>query len=283
MDPLVLAADIGGSHITTAIIDTKARCILPGSLCRGAVNAQGSVSEIVDSWAIVFKQSLQHAPGVASIGIAMPGPFDYEAGISWITGFHKYESLYGLNVKNLLATALQIDAHYIKIANDARCFLQGELFNGAARGAQEVLGFTLGTGFGSSIAEQGVAMDASYYNFPFLASRAEDYFCSRWFVQRYAELSNGILVTDVKALAAMINEDKIAQQVFAEFGANFSFFLSLLEVPPALVLLGGNIARTFDLFKESLHEGVASYKLPTKIVLASLGEEAPLFGAAGLF
>ncbi len=32
---------------------------------------------------------------VGYIGIAMPGPFDYEQGISQITGLHKFESSTG--------------------------------------------------------------------------------------------------------------------------------------------------------------------------------------------
>ncbi|HRP57404.1 hypothetical protein, partial [Agriterribacter sp.] len=65
------------------------------------------------------------------MGIAMPGPFDYEKGISYITGLHKYEYLYGLNVKELLAAELNIPLGNIRMMNDAAAYLAGELKAGA--------------------------------------------------------------------------------------------------------------------------------------------------------
>jgi glucokinase len=49
-----------------------------------------------------------HLPQVR-IGISMPGPFDYENGICLIKGQNKYEALYGLYIKGLLADKLGIE------------------------------------------------------------------------------------------------------------------------------------------------------------------------------
>ncbi|PSL45659.1 glucokinase [Chitinophaga niastensis] len=280
---IVLGADIGGSHITTALIDQHSRSIIPGSLYRAHVNSHGSAGEIIKCWGDIIQKSLDTANGVNQIGIAMPGPLDYEAGISLIRGLHKYEALYGLNIKELLAQQLQTEARYIKIANDARCFLQGELFNGAVKNQHTVTGLILGTGFGSAIAENGIARDASFFETPFLASRAEDYFCSRWFVKRYNELTSLQTVTNVKEIAALAaTECPAAIAVFHEFGSNLALFLSLLRPTPELVLLGGNIAKTFSLFNPALQEGLNKYHLQISFVLSILGEDAPLLGAASI-
>src|SRR5699024_1768192 len=95
---------------------------------------------------------------VRSIALAFPGPFDYEKGISWITGLDKFEALYGLNVKELLIKSLKEVKYFnysntqIFMHNDATSFAFGENNQSKAdRGAY----FTIGTGFGSTFIEKG--------------------------------------------------------------------------------------------------------------------------------
>ena len=280
-DALALGVDIGGSHITTALIDHNSRSLLPGSWQRERVNANGSAVAIIRSWSHVMKKSMETATGVYRIGIAMPGPFDYEGGVSFIKGLHKYDALYGLNVKELLAEQLHIDARYIKMANDAQCFLQGELFAGAVKGHDSVTGLTLGTGFGASVAANGVAQETHFFEMPFLESRAEDYFSTRWFIKRYRELC-GKEAADVKAIAAAIKECAAAVAVFYDFGTNLALFLSTLQPVPAVVLLGGNIAHTYPLFKAALETKLRECGIQISFELSALGEHAALLGAAGI-
>lgn len=276
---IVLGADIGGTHITTALINMVDGVLVKDSYHREFVDAHGSAEHIIKSWSEVIRKSLSAAQGVYQIGIAMPGPFDYETGISHISGLHKYEALYGLNVKELLAAALNIEVKNIRMANDARCFLQGELFNGAVKGEQSVTGLTLGTGFGSAIAENGIAMEAAFYDIPFLDSRAEDYFCSRWLVNRYGEISES-KVRNVKELAG--TADRFSTAVFHEFGTNLALFLSTLNPVPARILLGGNIAQTFNLFSPALQDTLNHKGLHISFVLSTLDENAALLGAASI-
>lgn len=268
----ILGVDIGGSHITAALIDLQSRSLVPGSYHRERVNANGSAADIISSWQEVLLQSMH---GAHKIGIAMPGPFDYAEGISLIKGLHKYEALYGLPVKALLAEALGIPREDIIMNNDAACFLQGELFSGAAKGHSHVIGLTLGTGFGSAIATDGHAQDASFWSSPFLASRAEDYFSTRWFVTRYESLS-GVREENVKNIAALAGTSVAAATVFNEFSANLAMFLGEITPQPAMIVLGGNIAHASDLFLAQLQQSLGD----TEIVLSELGEKAALLGAA---
>ncbi|WP_298739604.1 ROK family protein [uncultured Chitinophaga sp.] len=278
---IVLGADIGGSHITTALIDQEQGTLLPGSWHRERVNSGAGADEIIHSWGRVMKRSLEAAPGVYRVGIAMPGPFDYDAGVSFIRGLHKYDSLYGLNVKDLLADQLHTEAQYIQMANDAQCFLQGELLSGAAKGYQDITGLTLGTGFGAAIAEGGIAREARYFEMHFLESTAEEYFCSRWFIQRYKELT-GEQLANVKEIAADVQRTPDAMLIFHEFGSNLALFLSELRPVPKVVLLGGNIAHTYALFSPSLQDKLDACGLQITFVLSALDERATLFGAAGI-
>lgn len=280
-DTIVLGVDIGGSHITTALVDQHNGALVPGSWHRARVNSRAGAKEIIRSWGKVMKQSLQAAPGVYRAGIAMPGPFDYDAGVSFIKGLHKYDSLYGLNIKHLLADELRTEARYIHMANDAQCFLQGELLSGAAKGYQDITGLTLGTGFGAAIAENGIAREARYFQMSFGESSAEEYFSSRWFIKRYQELT-GKERANVKEIAADLDSTPDAIVIFHEFGSNLALFLSELSPVPKVVLLGGNIAHTYALFSPSLQERLNEYGLQITFVLSALDERATLFGAAGI-
>jgi glucokinase len=274
-DNVAVGADIGGSHITTALIDLQNRTVIEGSYYRTYIDANGSADDIIRNWAEVIKKSM--IPGTYKIGIAMPGPFDYEKGISFITGLHKYESLYGLHVKDLLALALQLQPQHIKMANDASCFLKGELFSGAVKGELSVTGLTLGTGFGSAIAENGIVKDGAYFDYPFLEAKAEDYFCSRWLVKRYEEIS-GKKAANVKEIV----KDEQATAVFHEFGVNLALFLSSLDNVPERVVLGGNIAQTYPLFSPGLQEELHKKHLNISFVLSALDENAALIGAVNI-
>ncbi len=277
-ETVVLGVDIGGSHITTALVDMQRRAFLPGSVHREHIDSHASADKIISRWSYVMKKSMLAGNGIHHIGIAMPGPFDYEEGISLIKGLHKYESLYGLNVKELLSAQLGIDKKDIRIMNDASCFLQGELFNGAVKGEKEVLGLTLGTGFGSSVADKGIAQEGTFWKTPFLDTTAEEYFSTRWFLRRYEELS-GEKIKSVKELAGMAQQSSYALEVFQEFGYNLAMFLLEQQPIPSLVVLGGNIAQAFDLFRSNLQFHMED----TRFVVSVLGEEAILLGAAGFW
>jgi glucokinase len=141
--------DIGGSHATAAVIDLTSNSILKESIRRSAIDASGTADSIISQWVSVIKSAFAgSSEQPLNIGIAMPGPFDYEEGISYIKGQNKYEALYERNVKQMLAKALAQPGDTITFANDAACFLQGEVADGVAKGYENVLGFHTRHGFG---------------------------------------------------------------------------------------------------------------------------------------
>lgn len=280
-----LGIDIGGSHITAALVDLSTRSIIEGSWNRTRINSQGEAAEIIEGWAAVIREVFTHAPeGTRHIGIGMPGPFDYEHGISGMKGQHKFDALYNLNVKEMLAAKLNIAPDQIRFINDAGCFLQGEVFSGAARNRQCVIGLTLGTGLGSATYRDGVANDANRWCSPFKDGIAEDYLSTRWFVKRYEEIS-GETVPDVKALVARMGVDDRIPALFQEFSVNLAAFLGnfVRDEQPEIIVIGGNIANASDLFFPLLKEELKKQQIEIPVVTATLGEAAALIGAASLW
>ncbi|NTS40965.1 ROK family protein [Flavisolibacter sp. BT320] len=279
---VVLGVDIGGSHITAALVDLDKRAVVTGSGIRKLVNSQASAEAILQDWCEVITAALDtSADAEKKIGIAMPGPFDYEKGISLIAEQDKFTALYQVNVKNNLAERLAIPPDSIRFMNDASCFLQGEVFGGAATDFNPVLGLTLGTGLGSAFCINGVAEDADLWKSPFKEGIAEDYLSTRWFVRRYQELT-GKTISGVKELLESDAASETLQQLFTEFGENLGLFLVPLikKTGAQAVVFGGNISKAFAFFQSALHATLVADGVNVALRTAVLNEDASLLGAA---
>ncbi|RDC54518.1 ROK family protein [Pedobacter chinensis] len=280
--PVALGVDIGGSHITAALINLETRSLVKNSIKRSAVNSQESKEVILKAWVNIINDAFNGMPNSSKlIGIAMPGPFDYEEGISLIKDQDKFKSLFNVNVKEELAQRLEIPSENIHFINDAAGFLQGEVFAGAAKGNANVLGLTLGTGLGSSICVNHKATDADLWNSEFLSGIAEDYLSTRWFVKRYNQLS-GKTLDGVKELVAAVKVDQLAIQVFMEFGYNLAQFLIPIINKNKIdtVIIGGNIAQAFNEFSPELIATLKGNEIDASIKISELKEHAALIGAA---
>ena len=283
-DYKVIGIDIGGSHITAGIVDLKNRSLVKNSLIRRHVNSKGSAEEILNDWAEVIKQLFSKHPHIQKkIGIAMPGPFNYEEGICLIKGVDKFESLFELNIKRLLAEKLQFEDTNILMMNDASCFLKGEVFGGAAVDCDNVIGITLGTGLGSARFYSGRTFEGHLYFAPFKDGVAEDYISSRWFLKKYKAIT-GHLAKDVKELSEKISEEPEIKRLFEEFGKNLGevLYSYAQKYNCQTLVIGGNIANAWELFFPSTKSILN--KLPgIAIKKAKLGEDSALIGAASLW
>ncbi|RYY62594.1 MAG: ROK family protein [Chitinophagaceae bacterium] len=282
---IVLGADIGGSHITASLVDIHKRTLLSRQPRRKEVDSAADAETVIGEWAGVMQDCFE---GVAAsrkrIGIAMPGPVDYEEGVCYIRDQHKYEQLYGLNVKNLLAEAMGIHRDQIQLINDAAGFLAGEVFSGAAYGYHTVLGLTLGTGLGSALYKDGRVVDADLWRSPFRDGIAEDYLSGHWLISE-ANKRGTSGYRSVKAMAGAASTDESMRSLFSEFGQSLGEFLlpQLVAHQPTLVVLGGNISKAEELFRKDLEEVLQREGIEVKIAPAEVGEPAALIGAASLW
>lgn len=285
MNPdIVTGIDIGGSHITAALIDLQSHAIIRNSLTRIHINSKGNAEQIINEWTRTIANCKTHHPKtLKKIGIAMPGPFDYEKGISFIKDQDKYESLYNLNVKELLAKSLQIEESDIFMMNDASCFLKGELFGGAARDCNNVIGITLGTGLGSATFRDGIIYDGDLFYTPYKYATAEDYLSTRWFIKQYKELT-GKPAKNVKEIRERVPEDETATALFTAFGNNLGEVLAayIKKHNAETVVIGGNIINAWDLFIDEAKNVLKDNSLNVSLLKAKLGEEAALMGAGSL-
>lgn len=285
MNEIIAGVDIGGTHITVSLVDIYKGELMESTLVREHLDPSLDKEKIIEIWAKAIREAFEKGGlEVGRIGIAMPGPFDYEKGISYIQGLHKYEQLYGANVKELLACELGIPESDILMINDASAFLLGEFHCGAGKHNENLVGITLGTGLGSASMINGEIIEGDLYKMPFKDSRAEDHVCARWLVNTFEKMT-GDRVNGVKSIAHRCPTDESARDLFLRFGQNLGEVLAARysEQSPHLVVIGGNISRAWSCFIPAA-EGVLSAKGFTgKLVHAELGEEAALIGASYLW
>jgi glucokinase len=279
---LMLGVDVGGSHITASFVDLVNQWIISDSIFRSKVDMHGSANEILDTWVSTIRNAIGPYPANSvKIGIAMPGPFDYENGISLIKGMNKYESLYQVDILSHLSKALEIDKEKILFRNDAEAFLHGEVYCGAVKGYSKAIGITLGTGLGSAIHTDGFTADANLGISAFKDGIAEDYLSTRWFVKRYQELSDNT-IKDAKTIFDTVGTDQSSDVVLDEFTTNLSNFLHsfIIREKPQAVVIGGNIAKAHALFLDVVNAKLVKLGCLVPIKVTSLWEDAAIIGAA---
>jgi glucokinase len=291
---IAIGTDIGGSHISCAAIDMVSGKIIRDSLTERSVDNQAEAAVIIGTWAEALSNVLKKVPreNVKGIGFAMPGPFDYVKGISYIRGVAKYENLYGINITDAISARLgTYDGFLIRFMNDASAFAVGEAWAGSASGFTRSLSITFGTGFGSAFISKRIPIVdgpevpklGCIYHLPYKEGIADDYFSTRGLLSRYKKLS-GKELTGVKELASLGESDKLVADLFTDFGDNAGLFLApwLKKFRAEILVIGGNISHAYNLFGNVFEDRLKKEKCFCEVALSKLKEDAALLGSAYL-
>lgn len=281
----IIGIDIGGSHITSALVNGSSYSIKENSFERNKIDSSGAADAILNGWLANIKNTLQKCSSRPDkIAFAMPGPFDYEKGISLIKNLHKYDSLYGKDLKSFLSSELGFKPENIRFRNDAEAFLAGEIEISNYNSHSSTLGITLGTGLGSALSQNGIVRDANFAVTPFMNGIAEEYLSTRWFTSTFSKVS-GKTIRDVKNMLSQEDCQDIISGIFEEFTQNLTSFLTsvIIKENTETIIIGGNIARASDRFLEKLSSNLSRVNPGLRIHLAGSGEVSAIVGASLLF
>lgn len=280
---VILAGDIGGSHITLGKFFENPDGFILEDFQRKQIDSYAPKSNILMEWTD-FIHSMVHEGEQLSLSLAMPAPFDYEKGICLIQEQGKFKNLFDVNLRNELSGLLKISPSYIKFINDAQAFLLGEIFFGQLNGADRVLGLTLGSGLGSSIKRGSLVVDGELWKSPFREGIAEDYLGGPWFVN-WVKRETGIDISGVKELIQNKDIFEKAGGVFEEFADNLSEFISMQHANLQLekVILGGNISLSSTFFMKRLKNNLQLKEINIPVEVSQLGEKSAVYGALTMF
>ncbi|RXM42231.1 hypothetical protein BOW57_17300 [Flavobacterium sp. YO64] len=281
-----LGIDVGGSHVTVSIIYENIINEQPQTLIRKEINSKEKASSIISVLSSSIEEALIESNNIDTIGIAFPGPFNYEKGVSEVLGVGgKFETTFGIHIQQALKNSTGLKNVPFVFANDADCFAEGAYFRHNLSSARTVF-VTLGTGFGSAIMLDGelikkhhdIPDGGAFYNQPFLEQKADDYFSVRWLLAEYKRLS-GENIKSVKAIANLNTE--ISKTVFANFGRNMGTFLFpwFEKFRCEELVIGGNISKAKALFMPALEEALKELKIKVNIIFCDDAELSILRGA----
>ncbi|MGW3864755.1 ROK family protein [Streptomyces sp. NPDC005047] len=312
--------DIGGTHVTAALVDPAASRVLPSTVVRTPLRSDAEADVVLDAVAAAaLALPAGHGP---RWGVAMPGPFDYATGVGRFEGMGKFESLSGVDVGAGLRARLGGRAERLCFLNDADAFAVGEYHSGAAAGHDRVVCLTLGTGVGSSFLSHGrpvhsgpvVPPSGHVHRLTVRGRPLEDTVSRRGLRAHYAALrgagapgvagagafaeadaetptrsairsgADDAILPDVREIAARAGKGEAAageafRYAFDALGRALAPWIDHFEA--TAVIIGGSVARSWDLIHPALTAGLASAGGRRVLVLpARRPEEAPLLGAA---
>ena len=141
----VVGIDIGGTNIVAGTVAEDGSELL-GLVSEPTFSEQGA-DAVLTRIVKLTRASMAAARGkeIAGVGIGSPGPLDTKTGVVLLTpnlGWTNFP------LRDRLTQALGLPA---ALDNDANCAVFGEWWRGAARGADYVVGLTIGTGIGGGI------------------------------------------------------------------------------------------------------------------------------------
>lgn len=310
---LICAVDLGGTNLRAANIDRSGQI---HERARTATPKSDDPAEVVSSIAAAVREcetaAVSRGARINSVSVVVPGTV--QTGTGLVINAPNCKSLQGFKLGPALETALN---RPVLLENDANAATLGEMWQGAARGFQTILGVTLGTGVGGGIildgklwrgvdgtaGELGHIAVAPFGNVKCKCGNTGclEVYASATAIVRMAreELANhpnsslrsitGSELTSEKVFQAALAGDDLARRVFlaagVHLGAALASFINIFN--PEIIVIGGGVSAAWEMFGATAREEVSqrAFQAPAKrcrIAPAERGDEAGLIGAAWL-
>lgn len=308
----ILAFDVGGTHIRAGLVDPKGQILdlvkVVAPIQRDEKSFAAFLGQIVQS----YSKNKKHAPQAVSLGI--PGIVSSKKGI--VFSSPHYPEWHNFNIVASLKKYSKIP---VSIDNDAHMIARGEGASGAARGWENFLLFTLGTGIGGAIVINkkvfhGTSGFTGEFGHVAINSEGPQCGCGGYgCLETYASGSGLVRMIEEaaleyehphsRALAELLHMDRsqivknlalkvkegnvLARDLFGQFGYYLGMGMaSIINVTGIQnVVISGGIIKSAPLFMPHLKQELEKrlYKKTfedVKIRLAKLGDKAGLVGAA---
>jgi glucokinase len=287
-----LGLDLGGTNIKWALLSRSGHdwAVLDGGQ---QPTPKGTPADVVDRLTAMAAEATSKNDGIATIGVGVPGLYYPESGATKFLVNIPGE-WDGFSVAPRIASAVGLPTHLI---NDARAFGLAEHRLGAGRGADAMLGWTLGTGVGGVIVVDGRVIQGHDGTAGELGHQTIDpegppcgcgnNGCVEAFVRadRIAEACESETVEEAVARARA--GDSVALAGLADAGRYLGIGIAngIVVLSVDKVVIGGGVAAALDLLLPTLLAELKRRVHTTdlarvEVLPAEMGTEAGAIGAA---
>jgi glucokinase len=304
-----IGVDIGGTKMLVGAVDDRQQVLHRSRRPTGKIDLDELVTAIVEE----VEAAHEAAPDACGVGLGVPCTLDREQGLV-VTSVNLPIS--EVKLGDLVAERISLP---VTMDNDANCAMLAEHRFGAARGADNAVMLTLGTGIGGGIVIDGeiyrgtvgAAAEIGHLVVEANGRRCHGACAGAGCIEAYASgTSIGELGEEAaaqvpdSAIAAAIaagqyegavtvgeaarQGDEAALSVFSEAGRYLGVaFASLANVfDPEMIVIGGGAAAAggllLDPARDELRRRALKPMNETRVVEAELGPDAGMIGAAAL-
>ncbi|BCX49508.1 glucokinase [Haloferula helveola] len=301
---LALGIDFGGTSVKTGVVY---RGNIIDSAPPIATQDFDGPEPLLDALARAVGDLRGHHPGIAAVGIGMPGFVDFEKGIvrnlTNVPGWQSYP------LKDNLQRRLDLP---VVVENDANCMTYAEWKRGVGRGIDDLIAITLGTGVGGGVVANGRMVRGSQFGAGEVGQMSvdwegkpghygnlgalEEYIGNQQISARAEELysESGSSKTLSDMTPALLSKsahagDPVALQLWDEIARRLACALvnCCWLLNPRAIIIGGGVAKAGDLLFTPLTNHIysqlsAPFKDHLMILPARFGNEAGIIGAATL-
>jgi glucokinase len=273
--------EVGGTHATASEVEPAAWTVRHGG-ARVKLRGDAPADELLD--ALARCAGSLPSIGNSTLAVAMPGPFDYAAGIGRFHGVGKFDALDGLDVGSGLLARLSPPPARVVFANDAAAFGLGEWVAGEGRDIGRLVALTLGTGVGSAFVADGaivadgptVPPEGYVYRLDIDGRPLESMVSRRAILARYRE-AGGADDVDVRELASRAQDgESRAREAFvgpiAALGTALAPWLTRFGAD--MVVVGGAMSRSWSLVGAALSDGMHRADPPVAVPVRKANDPA---------
>jgi len=279
----IIGVDLGGTNIKTALVTAKGKII---KKYETPTQANKGSKTIVNN--IISSIKKIKSGKIAGIGIGSPGPLNYKTGTVL--------NPVNLPFRNTPLRKIIQNKFKLKIFldNDANCFALAEAVFGQGKKYENVVGITLGTGFGGGLVinkrvyhgrNNAAELGHMTINYDGPKSRCKNHGCIETHVaaRGIKRIYGGSNPYSIYKLA--LKGNKKAIKTFDEMGYYLGIGLTniIYAFDPDLIIVGGKISNSWNYFSKSMNKTIKEkyFSKPCKIVKSNL-KEAGILGAAAL-
>lgn len=309
MSKYAFGVDVGGTSVKLGLFGAEGELLDKWEIPTVTENQGAAIlPDIAKSILDKMEEKSLGEEDMAGIGIGVPGPVDRNG---LLVGRAVNLGWDSLDIPKALQAYIKVP---VKAANDANIAAFGELWQGGGRGYENMVAVTLGTGVGGGIIVDGrllagaTGAGGEIGHLHLQDGEAESCNCrNKGCLEQYASatgivrLAKRRLAEDEKPSTLRQGEitakavfdavkagDGVAIEIAERFGDYLGKGLAIVSavVNPEVFVIGGGVSKAGEILLTFVEPCFQKYAFPqcrgAKFVLARLGNDAGIYGAAAL-